>query len=116
MVLFIIKECIPKFTAKKYIVKIRILKDNKKLIKFRNEIKLDNKLIQANSITIIRQKIEHMIFMVIFNECSNRQFRGKLNLLGYIVLELKIICFGKILLGNFKEGDLKLCNKVILRT
>ena len=106
----------PKFYyQKKYIFKIRDLKDNKKLIKCRNEITL-YKLIHPNLITTIRQKIEYMIFMVIFNEFSNRQFRGKLNLLGYKVLELKIICFGKILLGSFKEGDLKLCNKVILRT
>ena len=116
MVLFIIKECIPKFTAKKYIVKIRILKDNKKLIKCRNEIKLDNKLIHPYSITTIKQKIEYMIFKVIFNEGGDWQFREKFNLLGYKVLELKIICFGKILLGSFKEGDLKLFNKVILRT
>ena len=107
----------PKFHyQKKYIVKIRNLKDNKKLIKCRNEITLDNKFIHPNLITTIRQKIEYVIFMVIFNEFSNRQFRGKLNLLGYKVLELKIICFGKILLGSFKEGDLKLFNKVILRT
>ena len=107
----------PKFHyKKKYIIKMRDLIDNKKLIKYRNEISLYNKLIHPNSITTIRQKIEYMIFMVIFNEFSNRQFRGKLNLLGYKVLELKIICFGKILLGSFKEGDLKLFNKVILRT
>ena len=107
----------PKFHYnKKYTVKIRELKDNKKLIKCRNEITLNNKLIHSNSITTIRQKIEYMIFMVIFNECSDRQFRGKLNLLGNKVLELKKICFGKILLGSFKEGDLKLFNKVILRT
>ena len=89
-------------------------KDNKKLIKCRNEI--NNKLIYPNSISTIRQKIVYMTFMVIFNEFSNSQFRGKLNLLSYKVLELKIICFGKILLGSFKEGDLKLFNKVILRT
>ena len=107
----------PKFNSqKKYIVKINCLKCIKKLIKWRNEITFDNKLIHLYAITTIRQKIEYMIFMVIFNEFSNRQFRGKLNLLGYKVLELKIICFGKILLGSFKEGDLKLFNKVILRT
>ena len=86
------------------------------MIKFRNEIKLNNKLIHSNSISSIRQKIVYVIFMVIFNEFSNSQFRGKLNLLSYKVLELKTICFGKILLGSFKHGNLKLFNKVILRT
>ena len=92
------------------------MKDNKKLIKRGNEIKLNNKLIHPNLITTIRQIIVYMIFMVIFNEFSNCQFRGKLNLLSYKVLELKTICFGKILLGSFKQGNLKLFNKVILRT
>ena len=88
----------------------------KKFIKWRNEIKLKYKLVHPYSNTTIKQKIEYVIFKVIFNVGRNRHFRGKLNLLGYKVLELKIICFGKILLGSFKEGDLKLFNKVILRT
>ena len=106
----------PKFHhQKKYNIKINSLKDDKKLIKWRNEIKLDNKLIHPHSITTIKQKIEYMIFKVIFNESRNRQFRGKLNLLGYKVLELKIVSFWKISLGSFKEGDLKLFNKFVFK-
>ena len=101
---------------KKYILKINSSKVNKKFIKWRNKIKLDNKLIQPYSITTIKQKIEYMIFKVIFNEGRDKQFRGKLHLLGYKVLELKIVSFGKISLGSFKEVDLKLFNKDILRT
>ena len=106
----------PKFHhQKKYNIKINSLKDDKKLIKWRNEIKLDNKLIHPHSITTIKQKIEYMIFKVIFNESRNRQFRGKLNLLGYKVLEFKIVSFGKISLRSFKKGDLKLFNKFIFK-
>ena len=90
-------------------------KDNKKFIKWRNEIKLDNILIYPYSITTIKQKIEYMIFKVIFNEVRDRQFRGKLNLLDYEVLELKIVGFGKILLGSFKVGNLKLFNKFVFK-
>ena len=36
-------------------------------------------------------------------------------LLGYKVLELEIVSFGKITLGCFKRGDLKLLNKKFLR-
>ena len=32
-------------------------------------------------------------------------------LLGYKVLELKIVSFGKTIFGCFKRGDLKLLNK-----
>ena len=56
-----------------------------------------------------------MIFKVIFNEVRNRQSRGKLNLLGYKVLELKLFSFGKISLRSFKEGDLKLFNKFVFK-
>ena len=102
-------------SPKKYLVKINRLKDDKQLIKWRNEINLDNKLIYPYSITTIKQKIEYMIFKVIFSEGRNRQFRGNLNLLGFKVLELKIISFGKISLGSFKEGDLKLFNKFVFK-
>ena len=102
----------PKFHyQKKYIVKINGLKDDKKLIKCRNEIKLNNKLIHPNSITTIKQKIKYVIFKLIFNEGRNIQFRGKLDLLGYKFLELKKFSLGKISLGSFKKGDLKLFNK-----
>ena len=89
--------------------------NNKKLIKWRNEIKLDNKLIHPYSITTIREKIEYLIFKVIFNEDRYRQFRGKLNFLDYKILEFKIIWFGKILLESFKEGDLKLFNNFVFK-
>ena len=106
----------PKFhRPKKYIVKIDSLKDVKKLIKWRNQIKLENKLIHQHSITTIKQKIEYMIFKEIFNEGRNIRFRGKLNILGFKVLELKIVSFWKISLGSLKEDDLKLFNKFVLR-
>ena len=106
----------PKFHyKKKYIVKINRLKINKKLIKLRNKITLDNKLIHPYSITTIREKFKYMIFKVIFNEERDRQFRGKLNLLGYKVLEFKIDSLRGISLGSFKEGDLKLFNKFVLK-
>ena len=85
------------------------------MIKWRNQIKLYNKLIHPYSITTIKQKIEYMIFKVIFNEERNRQFRRKLNLLGYKVLEFKIVSFGIVSLGFFKEGYLKLFNKFIFK-
>ena len=100
---------------KKYFFKINNLKDYTKLIKCRNKIKLDNKLIHRYSITTIKQKIEYIIFKVIFNNGRNRQFRGKLNLLGCKVLELKIVCFGKISLRSLKESDLKLFNKFVFK-
>ena len=106
----------PKFNyKKKYIVKITSSKDDKRFTKWRNKIKLDNKLIHPYSITTIKQKIEYMIFKVIFNEGRNRQFRRKLNLLGYKVLEFKIVSFGIISLGFFKEGDLRLFNKFVFK-
>ena len=80
-----------------------------------NQITLENKLIPPYSVITIRQKIEYMIFKVIFNEGRNIQFRGKLNLLGYKVLELKIVSFWKISLVSLKEDDLKLFNKFVLR-
>ena len=100
---------------KKYIGKMSSSKDNKKFIKWRNEIKLDYKLFHPYSTKTIKQKIEYMIFKVIFNEGRNRQFRGNLNLLGYKVLELKIVSFGKISLGSFKEGVLKLFYKFVFK-
>ena len=100
---------------KKYIVKINSLKDDKKFFKWRKEIKLDNKLIHPYSITTIKQKIEYIIFYVIFNEVRNMKFRGKLNLLSYKVLKLKIVCNRKISLGSFKEVDLKLFNKFVFK-
>ena len=107
---------IPSFiTPKKNIVKINSSKDYKKLIKWRNEIKLDNKLINSYTITTIKQKIEYVIFKVPFNNDRDRQFRGKLHLLGYKVLELKIVSFGKISLGSLKEGDLKLSSKFVFK-
>ena len=106
----------PKFHyKKKHIVKINSLKNNKKFIKWRNQIKLNNKLIHPYSITTIKQKIEYIIFKVIFKEGSDKQFRGKLNLLGYKVLEFKIVSFVKISLRSFKKGDLKLFNKFIFK-
>ena len=53
--------------------------------------------------------------MVILNGGRDWQFRGKLNLLGYKVLELKIVSFWKISLGSFKEGDLKLLKKFVFK-
>ena len=97
----------------KNIIKINSLKDDKKFIKWRNEIKLDNKLIHPYSIKTIKQKIEYMIFKVIFKEGRDRQFRRKLSLLCYEVLELKIVSFWKISLGSFKEVDFKLFNKFV---
>tara|TARA_Y100000589_G_C26999185_1_gene565961 strand:- start:39 stop:635 length:597 start_codon:yes stop_codon:yes gene_type:complete len=106
----------PKFHyKKKYVVKINSFKDEKKFIKLSNEIKLDNKLIHPYSITTIKQKIEYISFKVIFNDASNRQFRGKLNLLSHKVLELKIFSLGKILLRSFKEDDLKLFYKFVFK-
>ncbi len=106
----------PKFHyQKKYIVKINSFKDYKKFIKWRNEIKLDNKLIHPYSITTIKKKIEYIIFKVIFNEGRDNQFRRKLNLLDYKALELKIVSLGKISFRSFKEGDLKLFNKFIFK-
>ena len=106
----------PKFHyKKKYIVKMNSLKGDKKLIKWRNEIKLYYKSIHPYSIKAINQKIEYIIFKVIFNEGKNRQFIGKFNLLGYKFLDLKVISFAKISLGRFKEGDLKLFHKFIFK-
>ena len=106
----------PKFHyPKKYIVKINNFSVIKKLIKWRNEITFDNKLIHLYAITTIRQKIEYVIYKVIFNEGINKEFREKLKLLCYKVLELKIISFGKISLGSFKEGDLRLFNKFVFK-
>jgi len=106
----------PKFHCqKKHIVKINSLKDEKKFIKWRNKIKLDNKLIPPYSITTIKQKIEYMFLKVIFNEDRDRQYRGKLNLSGYKVFELNIVGFWKISLGSFKERDLKLFNKFVFK-
>ena len=106
----------PKFHyQKKYIVKKNSLKENKKLITWRHEFTLDNKLAPPYSITTIRQHIEYLIFKVFLNEDRNRQFRGKLNLLGYKVLELEIISFGKISLGSFKSPSLKLFNKFVFK-
>ena len=106
----------PKFNSKKkYLSKKNSLILHKKLIKWGNEITLDNKFIHPNSIITIRQKIEYMIFKEIFNEVRNRQLTGKLNSLGYKVLGLKIIRFWKILLRSFKEVDLKLFNKFVLK-
>ena len=106
----------PKFHyKKKYIFKINSLKDEKKLIRWRNEFKLDNKLIHLYLITTFMQKIEYIIIKVIFNEVRNKQFRGKLNLLGYKVLVLKIVSFGITSYGNFKEGFLKLFNKFVFK-
>ncbi len=67
------------------------------------------------SITTIKKKIEYMISKLIFNEGRNSQFRRKGFLLGYEVLELRIVSLGKISLGNCKEGDLKLFNKFVLK-
>ena len=88
---------------------------NKKLILWRNKIKLVNKLNHPYSISTIKKKIEYMISKVIFKEERNKQFRRKGILLGYKVLELRIVCFGKISLGTFKEGDLELFNKFALK-
>ena len=96
-------------------VKINSLKDDKKLIKWRNEINLDKKLIHPYSITTIKQKIEYMIFNVIFSKVRNMQFRGKLNLLCCEVLEFTIFSLGKISLGSVEEGDLKLFNKFVFK-
>ena len=90
-------------------------KHNKKFIKWRNKIKLDYKLFHPYSTKAIKQKIEYMIFKVIFNEGRDSQFRGNLNLLGYKVLELKTVGFGEISLESFKESDLKLLNKFIFK-
>ena len=38
--------------------------------------------------------------------------RGKEILLGYKVLELKIVGFGKLSFESFNKGDLKLFNKI----
>ena len=100
---------------KKYIVEFNSLKDDKKFIKWRNEIKLGNKFIHPYSITTIKQKIEYLILKVIFNAIRDRQYRGKFNLLSYKVLELNIISFEKISLKSFKEGDLKLFNKFVFK-
>ena len=106
----------PKFHyQKKYIVKVNSLKDYIKLIKWRSGIKLDNKLIHSYTNTTIMQKIEYVIFKVIFNKDRDSQFRGKLHLLGYKVLELKIVSWGKISLESLKEGDLKLFSKFVLK-
>ena len=103
------------YYKKNNIVKINSLKDDKKLITWRNEINLDNKLILPYSIKTIKQKIEYVIFKLIFNEGRNKQFRRKLNILGYKVLEFKIVSLGKISFGSFKEGDLKLFNKFVFK-
>ena len=116
MALFIIKKDIPNFITKKYIVKMKSLKNDKKLIKWMNQIKLDNKFIPPYLIKIIKQKIVYMIFKEFFNEGRNRQqYRENLNLLSYKILELKIVGFGKISLGSIKEVDLKLFNKFVFK-
>ena len=91
------------------------MKEGKKLIKWRNEIRIDNKLTHLYSITTIKKKIEYMIFKVVFNEGRNRQFRRKVILLGYKVLELKIVSLGEISLGSSKEGNLKLFNRFVFK-
>ena len=101
----------PKFHFKKNIIKINSLKDDKKFIRWRNEIKLDYKLIFPYSITTVKQKIQYITFKIFFNEDRNIQFKEKLNLLGYKVLELKIVNLWEILFESFKEGDLKSFNK-----
>ena len=81
------------------------------MIKWKNKIKLDNKLNHPYSITTIKKKIEYMISKVIFKEGRNRQFRRKSILSGYQFLALRIVSFREISLGSFKESDLKLFNK-----
>jgi len=56
-----------------------------------------------------------MIFKFIFNEGRNMQSRRKVNLLVNKVLVLKKVSFGKISLESFKEGDLKLFNKFVIK-
>ena len=83
------------------------------MIKWSNKINLDNKLNHPYSITTIKKKIEYINFKVISYEGRNRQFKRKVILLGYKVLELRIFSLREISIGIFKAGDLKVFNKFV---
>ena len=78
----------------------------KKLIEWRNELKLSNKLVDQISIIITKIIFEYIFLKVIFKEGKNKQIIRKANLLGFKVLVFLVVTFRKISFENL--GELKL--------
>lgn len=89
----------------------RINKVIASLFNWRLGICLDGKITSYCEVKLIEKNSINFLLNITFRELIDIQVRGKESLFGYKVIDSQWIDFANFLLGNLKDGDLKLINK-----
>ena len=98
----------PRFSVPKtYLVKVAGVPEEKKLIRLKRGVMLEDGEAKAVSCSLIRQREKNSWVRVVVTEGRNRLVKRMFSAIGHIVLKLKRIQYGPIQLGDLPFGQFR---------
>jgi 23S rRNA pseudouridine2605 synthase len=95
----------PRFSIPKtYFVKVTGVPDEKKLLRLKNGVRLEDGEAKAVSCSLLRQKEKNSWVKVVVTEGRNRLVKRMFEAIGHPVLKLKRVVYGPIRLGDLPFG------------
>jgi len=90
-----------------YLVKVTGIPEDKKLVRLRRGVMLEDGKASVVSVHVIRQREKNSWIQVVVTEGRNRLVKRMFSAIGHSVLKLKRIQFGPIQLGNLSFGQFR---------
>jgi 23S rRNA pseudouridine2605 synthase len=90
-----------------YLVKVRGVPGEKKMVRLKKGITLEDGKAKVDSIHVLGQKAKKSWLRVVVTEGRNRLVKRMFSAIGHPVLKLKRVQFGPILLGNLEFGQFR---------
>jgi 23S rRNA pseudouridine2605 synthase len=90
-----------------YLVKVRGVPEEKKIVRLKKGITLEDGKAKVDSIHVLGQKTKNSWLRVVVTEGRNRLVKRMFSAIGHPVLKLKRVQFGPILLGNLTFGQFR---------
>lgn len=98
----------PRFSIPRtYLVKVTGIPEDKKLVRLRRGVMLEDGKASVVSVHVIRQREKNSWIQVVVTEGRNRLVKRMFSAIGHSVLKLKRIQFGPIQLGNLSFGQFR---------
>lgn len=98
----------PRFSIPRtYLVKVTGIPEDKKLVRLRRGVMLEDGKASVVSVHVIRQREKNSWIQVVVTEGRNRLVKRMFSAIGHSVLKLKRIQFGPIQLGDLSFGQFR---------
>jgi len=98
----------PRFSIPRtYVVKVSRVPDEKKLVRLKKGVMLEDGKVRAVSFKILRQAEKNSWIQIVVTEGRNRLVKRMFSAIGHTVLKLKRVEFGPIKLGDLPIGQFR---------